>query len=107
MKYELYQRKNKWFIRANGDDKNTQASRIFNYMMTGDSITRPTSVRIGGGIKLPSRISEINEALARLDESFNVSHLRVDTKHGGFYFQYFLTSEQRDQINDALLGVTA
>jgi len=97
---------NKWFIRI-GDGDKTQASRIFNHLMTGDSINRFKSVDIGGGIKLPSRISEINEALARLDESFNVSHIRIDTKHGGFYFQYFLTGEQHLQIEDALLGVTA
>jgi len=104
--FELYETKNGWTVKPGDGDRN-QTSRIFNFMMMGDTISRFTSLSIGGGIKLPSRVSEINEALASLDSSLNVSHRRVETNHGGYYFVYFLTMNQRDEINHALKGVVA
>ena len=97
--FELYPTKDGWRI-STGDGNRNQTSRIFNYLMSGKSLNRYQSVYIDGGIKLASRVSEINDALTE-SIGIEVNSVRVDTRFRGFYFVYNLTSEQRDQIKQS------
>ena len=108
MKYEIKSSNKGWSLVPDGKPHTNQASKIFNLLMDGERMTRGDSINLVGCHKLPSRVSEINDALYNfMDAPFSVTSDKVPTMHGGYVYKYFLTAVQRNQIEAQVKRVAA
>lgn len=103
----IKQRNGKYFFRPSTSKRENQQTKIFKLLMNGRKLTRIESVSLAQCYKLPTRISEINDALTDLmGAPFEVSSESLTTSHNGHVYRYFLTLQQREAIENKLSEMT-